>query len=871
MENETRTTLTTNVLATDLDGTLIPLTDQPQNQADLRILADQLPAHGIQLVFVTGRHFSSVKHAIDVYDLPSPAWIICDVGTSILRRIDGGGYEPVVAYQEHLDKITAAKSIKQLRQDLDSTDGLRLQEAEKQGRFKLSYYVDAAQLDGLVATIRQKLDERQAPYSVIESVDPFTGDGLIDLLPVAVSKAYALAWWARHFEIDDRGIVFAGDSGNDLAALTAGYRSIVVGNADRELARKVYDTHRANGQQGRLFLASQPATSGVLEGCRWFSLLDTDIPPMDRLGATPITHDRTHFRVWAPRRKNVAVEIGRGRNKKRRPLRREDDGYFVGSIKGAGPNSRYRYVLDGGLARPDPVSSYQPTGVHGVSCVVDPNTFAWTDQDWHGVAKRDLVIYELHLGAFTKEGTFSAAIERLPSLVELGITAVELMPVAQSAGRWNWGYDGVDLFAVRNTYGAPDDFKVFVDACHDAGLAVILDVVYNHVGPEGNYLGDFGPYFSRKHHTPWGDAFNFDDRHSKQVRRFIVENALRWYEEFHLDGLRLDAVHFMFDDSAPTILDELREAVSRYAKNVARYIHLIAEANVYDDKLLAATNQRAAYDAIWCDCLMHSIYSCALPDLKLTHRDYRGAEDLLHVLQRGYLYASRFHTRVSKHSSDIDHIESFVTALQTHDGVGNHPHGKRLHQLTCREFQMAAAAIVLLYPGIPLLFMGEEHACDSPFPFFADFTDEGLRRRVDRGRSREYPRHVWDGAPLPSDPAAFLGSNCHDAAQHDAKMFAWYRDLIALRKQGLAEGWLSAAYMSVEHDAETGIFSVHYRAENEGDVRVHSRLTPNDAKNVDLTRLPSEGSVLLSSEPLVRGESGCRLLQPNHAVVTRFP
>jgi maltooligosyltrehalose trehalohydrolase len=868
MHNETRKSGATAVLATDLDGTLIPLTDQPRNRTDLRILADELPAHGVQLVFVTGRHFTSVENAIEVHDLPSPAWIICDVGTSIFRSLNGG-YEPIEAYRDHLDKTTNTMPIDELGSLFDSLDGLQLQESEKQGRFKRSYYADAAHIDKLVVAMWRKLDAVDAPYSIIHSVDPFTGEGLIDLLPAAASKAYALTWWARQLGIGAGDIVFAGDSGNDLAALTAGYRTIVVGNAERGLARKVFDAHRSNGQRGRLFLASPPATSGVLAGCRWFGLLDAEVPPIDRLGATPVAHDRTHFRVWAPRRKSIAVEFGRGRNKKRRPLHRENDEYFAGIVEGAGPNSRYRYVLDDNLARPDPASSCQPTGVHGASCVMDPNTFAWTDQDWHGVAKRDLVIYELHVGAFTREGTFSAAIERLPLLVELGISAVEIMPVAQSAGRWNWGYDGVDLFAVRNTYGGPDDFKAFVDACHDAGLAVILDVVYNHVGPEGNYLGDFGPYFSRKHRTPWGDAFNFDGRRNKQVRRFIVENALRWYEEFHLDGLRLDAVHFMFDDSTPTILDELRVAVSRCAKSVPREIHLIAEANVHDDELLSATNQRAAYDAIWCDCLMHSIYAYALPDSKLTRRDYRGAADLLRVLQRGYLYSGRSHARVSKPSSDIREIESFVTALQTHDGVGNHPRGERLHQLTCREFQMAAAALALLYPGIPLLFMGEEHACESPFPFFADFTNHSLRRAVDRGRMREYPRHTWDGAPLPSDPKAFFQANCLGEDEGNQEMRTWYRDLIALRKQGLAEGWLKASRMTADHDVGGDVFSLNYALDNGGAVRVCSRPTPNDHRNGDTVSVPFEGCALLSSKALVINEDGFCRLGPNQTIVMR--
>ena len=284
--------------------------------------------------------------------------------------------------------------------------------------------------------------------------------------------------------------------------------------------------------------------------------------------------------------------------------------------------------------------------MHGESQVFDPDSFAWTDQQWLGIAKRDLVIYELHVGAFTAAGTFRAAIERLHELVELGITAIEIMPVAQSPGRWNWGYDGVGLFAVRNTYGAPDDFKAFVDACHEQGIAVLLDVVYNHLGPEGNYLGDFGPYFSRKHRTPWGEAFNYDGRHAPRVRRFVIENALRRLDEYHLDGLRLDAAHFMFDDSDPHILGQLRDEVARFAGQKGRTLHLMAETNVYDHRLLATGDTgRSGFDAIWCDCLMHAVYSHGVPDVRLTSRKYAGAPDIAEALERGFLYTGPVMTR----------------------------------------------------------------------------------------------------------------------------------------------------------------------------------------------------------------------------------
>ncbi len=865
------------VLATDLDGTLIPLEGNVQNRADLQVLATQLELNAVQLVYVTGRHLASVVEAIDGFQLPTAGWLIADVGTSIYKRQVTGEFQPVEAYQRHQEQLIASMPIDVLRQRLEPIEGLSLQEPEKQGPFKLSFYTDAADLDGQVERVRWQLDQTHAPYSIIHSVDPFSGDGLIDLLPAGVSKAHALAWWVQNSHLRDQGIVFAGDSGNDLAALTAGYRSIVVGNADRSLAKQVYQAHRDSGWENRLYLARAQATSGVLEGCRWFGLAEPPEPTEERLGATPLSHNETRFCVWAPRRRTVAVRITEGATGRLHGLRRQDSGYFTGNVSEAGPNSRYEYVLDDRDVRPDPASRYQPDGVHGPSQVVDPRAFPWTDQNWKGVAKRDLIIYELHVGAFTLGGTFQSAIERLEELLELGVTAIEIMPVAQSPGRWNWGYDGVDLFAVRNTYGEPDDFKAFVDACHAMGIAVLLDVVYNHIGPEGNYLGEFGPYFSSRHRTPWGEALNFDGPQSEPVRRFVIENAIFWLEEFHLDGLRLDAVHFIQDNSEPTILDELRLAVLETAQSTGRTLHLIAETNVCDQELLTAQPGRPAYDAVWCDCLMHSIYSHALPDLRLTNREYRGASDLAGALRHGYVYVGRQSTQGSAPQrrdqlpveSGEPNAESFVMGLQTHDSVGNHPHGKRIHQLTSKAFQKAAAGMTLLYPSIPLLFMGEEFAADSPFPFFTDFHDVRLQQAIDQGRAREYPQHVWGNVLSPSEAQTFYSAKCHDNGSRDREMLSWYRELISLRKQGIAEGWLNTARMQSEHDADLNIFYLRFTCDGGGLIVVQARLTSTAQTTAQPVRRPVGETLLLSSEPNPRTDDGHIDLQCNHVVISR--
>lgn len=592
-----------------------------------------------------------------------------------------------------------------------------------------------------------------------------------------------------------------------------------------------------------------------------------------RLGATPLSRDATQFRVWAPWRKRVAVEyISQGVTERKR-LRKDEDGYFTGVVDDCAAGTDYSYLLDNSYTRPDPASAYQPNGVHGVSQVVNHAAFGWTDQAWQGLNKRDLIIYELHVGTFTQEGTFQAAIERLSELVELGITAVELMPVAQFSGTWNWGYDGVGLFAVQNTYGRPDDLKALVNACHAQGLAVILDVVYNHIGPEGNYLADFGPYFSQKHHSPWGESFNFDQDQSQHVRRFVIDNALSWLDDYHFDGLRLDATHFIQDDSQPHILDELSIAVSELQQQTARKLHLIAETNVYDEKLLKGNSFRSAYDAVWSDCQMHSYYSIGIPEFELTDRTYEGASDLELSLKCGHVYAGcSFLNELRKreaHEGEQLLLHSLVVATQNHDAVGNHPSGKRIHQLTSTSFQKAAAALTLLYPAIPLLFMGEEFASESPFPFFVDFEQKKLRRAVNKGRRGMFSDELRKECLSPTAAATFELAKLPSSGDGNQEMLTWYRELIALRKRGVSEGWLSQDRLKVEYDDASEVFSLRYTCPDGGYVSVLSRLMSPRENNASPVSLPIEGKLLLSSEKAAEIEDGMLMLQPNHAVVVR--
>ena len=585
-------------------------------------------------------------------------------------------------------------------------------------------------------------------------------------------------------------------------------------------------------------------------------------------GAIPTSDTSTRFEVWAPRAREVVVELYSadepGRMMADHPLEIDEQGMFTGEVDGAGPGSLYRYSLDGMAGRPDPRSRFQPIGVHGPSQVVDPSAYAWKDGSWRGIAKRDLVIYEMHLGSFSETGDYQGAIEKLPELVDLGITAVELLPLAQSPGRWNWGYDGVNFFAPRNTFGSPGQLKAFVDACHQQQIAVINDVVFNHIGPEGNYLAEFGPYRSPTRNTPWGDAFNFDGPGNEQVRQFVIDNIFFWIDEYHFDGVRLDAVHYMFDDSEVHILDEIRDRFRQHQRHLDRRTLLIGESNIYDPHLVGdPAADQPHHDALWSDCLMHSIYAVGAPDVRLTNRHYRES-DLAESLEHAYVFCTPDAVRVTPEIRSSNHpgagrqfIESLITALQTHDSVGNHPHGKRLHQLTSIDFHMAAAPLILLYPSIPMIFMGEESANESPFPFFADFEDDRLRAAVDRGRREEYPHHDWSDSPLPSDPLAFESSRLQAG---DPAVRKWYRELIAFRKSGVESGWLHVDRMQSGAQEVHKVYRLIYDHPG-GELHIVSRL---DRAGAEPVSLDGEGiqSVLYSSKPEHGNE-----LAPQHAMI----
>jgi maltooligosyltrehalose trehalohydrolase len=503
------------------------------------------------------------------------------------------------------------------------------------------------------------------------------------------------------------------------------------------------------------------------------------------------------FRVWAPSAHSARIvfENGTPSLELAKPTDSRDDGFFLGTaIPGAAPaGTRYRIALDTvPHLLPDPASRFQPDGVHGPSEIADPANFRFTDANWRGVELRDLIFYELHIGTFTPEGTLRSAIARLDELKTLGVTAIELMPVAQFSGTRNWGYDGVFPYAVQNSYGGPAALQAFVDAAHAKGLAVILDVVYNHLGPEGNVLGHFGPYFTDRYRTPWGPAINFDGTNSRAVREFFLENAIYWLRDFHLDGLRLDAVHGIFDLGATHFLAELHDRVAALEKSSQRRLHLIAESDLNDSRIIAPrANGGYELSAQWSDDFHHSLHTQLTGEHDGYYADFHGLRDLATVLRHGWRYSGDYSpSRRRNHGNSPRDIapEKLVVAIQNHDQIGNRAKGDRLAATLSFDQLKLAAAAVLLSPFTPLLFMGEEYAAQNPFPYFVSHTDPGLVEAVRKGRREEFASFGFDAAEVP-DPQAeetFKSAILCDSQKTDLRaqtMYAFYAELIRLRKE----------------------------------------------------------------------------------------
>jgi maltooligosyltrehalose trehalohydrolase len=523
------------------------------------------------------------------------------------------------------------------------------------------------------------------------------------------------------------------------------------------------------------------------------------------LGATLLEGSQCQFLVWAPHAKHVEVRILDPRDAfsaattvqvsdrgvdRLIPLEKRFRGYHAGVVAGVEPGMCYVYCLDREKDRPDPASSFQPAGVHGPSQVVDPRAFQWSDASWRGLSLDDYIIYEIHVGTFTPEGSFDAIVSHLEDIRNLGITALELMPVAQFPGHRNWGYDGVYPFAVQNTYGGPERLKKLVNASHERGLAVVLDVVYNHFGPEGNYLRDFGPYFTSQYQSPWGQALNFDGPDSDEVIRYFTENALCWLRDFHIDALRLDAIHGIVDRNAQPFLQLLARSVHEFARQAEREIYLIAESDLNDVRYIQpAESGGCGMDAQWSDDFHHALHTLLTGEQTGYYQDFGKLEHLEKAFTEGFVYSGQYSAyRSRRHGNSSCHMPSrqFVVFSQNHDQVGNRLFGERLSTLVSFETLKLAAGIVILSPYIPLLFMGEEWGERAPFQYFTSHSDAALVDAVRRGRQAEFASFRWQGSPPdPQDEATFLRSKPDRSWRHTGWhqiMYGFYHELINLRR-----------------------------------------------------------------------------------------
>jgi maltooligosyltrehalose trehalohydrolase len=511
------------------------------------------------------------------------------------------------------------------------------------------------------------------------------------------------------------------------------------------------------------------------------------IPP---LGATPLPGQGWRFVVWALAAKELSVHIV-GDGDRIVPMQKSDSGYFETGIKELQTDARYFYRFEDGREFPDPASRFQPEGVHGPSQVIDLKDFQWTDSSWHEVELDRSVIYELHVGTYTPEGTFEAVIPHLVELRDLGITTIELMPVAQFPGSRNWGYDGVQPFAAQNSYGGPRGLQKLVDAAHALGLAVALDVVYNHLGPEGNYFNAYGPYFTDRYQTPWGKAINYDGPDSDPVRDFFIKNALHWLENYHIDELRLDAVHGIFDFGALHFLAELQQAVNALGEHLGRKLHLIAESDLNDSRLLRPPAQ-GGYDLAsqWSDDFHHSLHSLLTGERAGYYSDFGDVHHLAVTMRNGWFYAgqhSNFRRRRHGNSPAGLARSNFVVCIQNHDQIGNRARGERLTELVDFEALKLAAGGTVLAPFIPLLFMGEEYGEIAPFQYFTSHGDRALIEAVRKGRQEEFAAFAWDGrVPDPQDETTFINSKLdHELKSKEPHqtLRALYRELLAIRRE----------------------------------------------------------------------------------------
>jgi len=559
--------------------------------------------------------------------------------------------------------------------------------------------------------------------------------------------------------------------------------------------------------------------------------------------------------VWAPSVENLSVRITTP-DERIVAMEKDDKGYWKAFVKDVFPGSLYFFRINNVVDRPDPASHFQPQGIHGPSAVVDQGSFTWDDISWKGRRLEDYLIYELHVGVYTTEGTFEAVAERLDYLRDLGVTAIELMPAAQFPGSRNWGYDGVYPYAPQNSYGGPLGLKKLINECHKRHIAVILDVVYNHLGPEGNYLRDFGPYFTDRYKTPWGDAINFDGPLSDEVRRFFINNALYWMTVYHIDALRVDAIHGIYDFSANHFLEELSGEVSRYRNGSGRAIYIIAESDLNDVRTINPKHIGGyGLDAQWNDDFHHALHVLLTGERNGYYQDFGALDDLVYAHREGFVYSgrySRYRQRTHGSSSKDRPGEQLVVFSQNHDQIGNRLFGDRPAGNVSLEKLKLAATTVVFSPFIPLLFMGEEYGEPAPFPYFVDHSDNALIEAVREGRKGEFSAFQWKGTmPDPQSEKTFLSAKI-DTSLHLRRyhriLYEFYKHIIKLRKEVPSLGVLKREYM--EADA-VSIEETLYVTKSSGSDKIFyiGNFTDTD-KGVDVPVLDGEWRKILDSASL---------------------
>lgn len=511
---------------------------------------------------------------------------------------------------------------------------------------------------------------------------------------------------------------------------------------------------------------------------------------MTKHGAHYLGNGRCSFTLWAPLAEKAELHIV-SPEEKLLEMEKKEQGYYYVETNHVLPGARYFYRLNGEKDRPDPATHFQPDGLHKASQVVDHTSYQWKDDNWQGIPLKDMIIYELHVGTFTPEGTFQALTGRLDDLVRLGINAIEILPISQFPGNRNWGYDGVHPYSVQNSYGTPDDLRTLIDECHARGIAVILDIVYNHLGPEGNYVTEMGPYFIEKYHTPWGAALNYDEAYADPIRDFFAESAVFFLDKYHFDGLRLDAVHAVFDMGAVHFWQYVTEKIEQLSLLKGKHFFTIAESDLNDTKVISPRERGGwGFDSQWMDDFHHSLHAVLTKETTGYYSDFGGLEHVAKAIQEGYVYNGIYSEyRKRKYGNDSSGYpgEDFVVCIQNHDQVGNRMMGDRITSMLSFEALKLAAATLLLSPYVPMLFMGEEYAEDAPFAYFVSHSDPGLVEAVRKGRKAEFSAFAWMGeAPDPQAEETFLSSKLQWDKRNEGKhlnMLNWYKQLIALRKE----------------------------------------------------------------------------------------